>query len=552
MMVISSISVCCLLQRRLVGMIVLTMITLTLHAQEFVSKVWVADRGNGMYKNPVLHADYSDPDAVRVGDDYYMTASSFNAVPGLPVLHSKDLVNWRLIGHALERLPPYDHFSRPQHGNGVWAPAIRYHGGEFYIYYPDPDFGIYLTKARDPAGPWTKPILVQGGKGLIDPCPLWDDDGKVYLVHAFAGSRAGIKSVIIVKELSDDGTKVVSTGKIVYDGHDIDPTIEGPKLYKRNGYYYIFAPAGGVPTGWQTVLRSKSIYGPYDRKVVLDQGNTAINGPHQGAWVDTKTGEDWFLHFQDKEAFGRIVHLQPMTWKNDWPVIGIDKDNDGKGEPVLTYRKPNVGKKYALSTPPDTDEFENGKMGLQWQWQANPEASWSFETGKDALRLYAICVPDGTRNLWDAPNLLLQKFPSDKFSVTTKLTFVPGTAKNEYVGLVIMGLSYGYIGLRSSESGLKLIYSTCSEAERGEQETERVIDDKAKSAVYFRVIVSANSFCNFSYSYDNKKYITMPDSFKAEPGKWIGAKFGLFSIGIEQTNDAGYADVDWVRVEPIE
>jgi beta-xylosidase len=292
-----------------------------------LSKVWVSDQGNGTYKNPVLHADYSDPDACRVGDVYYMTASSFDAVPGLPILQSKDLVNWTLIGHALKRQPPVEHFEKTQHGNGVWAPAIRFHKGEFYLYYPDPDFGIYLTKATNPAGPWTEPVLVEGGKGLIDPCPLWDEDGQVYLVHGWAGSRAGIKSILTVKKLNAEGTRVVDEGVIVYDGHETDPTVEGPKFYKRHGYYYIFAPAGGVSTGWQLVLRSKNVYGPYKRKVVMDQGSTPINGPHQGAWVETKPmpgkpGEDWFLHFQDKGPYGRVVHLQPMRWgkrlAGDW------------------------------------------------------------------------------------------------------------------------------------------------------------------------------------------------------------------------------------------
>src|SRR5688572_10572756 len=257
-----------------------------------VSNVWKADNGNGTYKNPIIHADYSDPDAIRVGNDYYMISSSFNAVPGLPILHSKDLVNWTLIGHALKRQVPIDHFSNVQHGGGVWAPAIRYHKNEFYIYYPDPDFGIYLTKAKNIKGPWSEPVLVESGKGLIDPCPLWDDDGKVYLVHAFAGSRAGIKSILVIKQMNTEGTKTTSDGVMVYDGHVADPTIEGPKFYKRNGYYYIFAPAGGVPTGWQLVLRSKNVYGPYERKVVMDQGKSPINGPHQGAWVTTQTGEE--------------------------------------------------------------------------------------------------------------------------------------------------------------------------------------------------------------------------------------------------------------------
>jgi len=234
--------------RRIYCITFLWLSVLTLRAQSSISNVWVADQGDGTYKNPIIHADYSDPDVIRVGDNYYLVSSSFEDIPGLPVLHSKDLVNWTIIGHALLRQPPFDHYSATQHGNGVWAPSIRYHNGEFYIYYPDPDFGIYVVKSRKAEGPWSEPVLVEAGKGLIDPCPLWDD-GNVYLVHAFAGSRAGIKSLIIVKKLNKEGTKAIDSGVLVYDGHESDPTVEGPKFYKRNGYYYIFAPAGGVSTG---------------------------------------------------------------------------------------------------------------------------------------------------------------------------------------------------------------------------------------------------------------------------------------------------------------
>ncbi|HRV56343.1 MAG TPA: glycoside hydrolase 43 family protein, partial [Mangrovimonas sp.] len=263
------------------------------------SQVWVADQGDGTYKNPVLYADYSDPDVVRVGDDFYMTASSFTAVPGLPILHSKDLVNWELINHAVQEIVPIPVFNVPQHGNGIWAPSIRYHHDEFYIYWGDPDFGIYMVKTKNPYGDWEKPVLVMEGKGLIDPCPFWDEDGKAYLVHAYAGSRASVKSILVINKMNPEGTKVLDKGKVVFDGHDAHPTVEGPKFYKRSGYYYIFAPAGGVATGWQLVLRSKNIYGPYEEKVVLEQGSTNINGPHQGAWLDSPNGEDWFVHFQD-------------------------------------------------------------------------------------------------------------------------------------------------------------------------------------------------------------------------------------------------------------
>lgn len=515
-----------------------------------VSKTWVPDLGNGKYKNPVIDADYSDPDAIRVGDAFYLVSSSFDAVPGLPILQSKDLVNWTIIGHALKRQPPFAHFSKTQHGNGVWAPAIRFHNNEFYIYYPDPDFGIYVTKAKNPAGPWTDPVLVEGGKGLIDPCPLWDNDGKVYLAHAYAGSRAGIKSVIVVKKLNAAGDKVVDEGKLVYDGHELDPTIEGPKFYKRNGYYYIFAPAGGVSTGWQLVLRSKNIYGPYERKVVMDQGKSAINGPHQGAWVNTPNGEDWFLHFQDKGAYGRVVHLQPMKWINDWPVIGVDADGDGIGEPVLTYRKPISLSGSKISTPLESDEFNGLNLGLQWQWQANPQATWSFlNPSKGTLRLFSAKVPDSAKNLWDVPNLLMQKFPTAIFTATAKLTFTPNTKiENEKSGLVVMGLSYAAIVVKSKKDGLYLVYNTCKNADKGKDESEMQLGKLSGKDVYFRVAVSNGASCKFSYSLNGVDFIEVKDTFTAEPGKWIGAKVGLFCIRDQQINDSGFVDVDWFRV----
>jgi beta-xylosidase len=529
----------------------LLFISVPLIAQNKISKSWVADLGNGYYKNPILHADYSDPDICRVENDYYMTASSFNCIPGLPILHSNDLVNWEIIGYAIDKLEPDSIFSKPQHGNGVWAPSIRYHNGEFYIYYGDPDYGIFMVKSKDPAGKWGKPLLVKKGKGLIDPCPLWDDDGKVYLVHAYAGSRAGIKSLLAVQEMNAEGTKVIGQSRIVYDGHDIDPTIEGPKFYKQNGYYYIFAPAGGVSTGWQVVLRAENVFGPYERKMVMSQGNTSVNGPHQGGWVVTPFEEDWFIHFQDKGPFGRIVHLQPMTWENDWPVIGMDNDNDGCGEPVMTFRKPKTDKNYPVTTPPESDDFNSPTLGLQWQWHANPGEWWYFANPQTGLlSLYSVPVPDDYINLWDIPNLLLQKFPSDNFTATAKLTFRPSTAiTGERTGLIIMGMDYGMLSLEKTKDGLILSQIECLQAEKKGKE---IVNEKltlADPTVYLRIRVSENARCVFSYSLDGKVFKTLGKPFTAKEGKWIGAKMGFFCSRPVKNNDGGRVEIDWFKVE---
>lgn len=515
-----------------------------------VSKVWVADLGNGKYKNPVLNADYSDPDACRVGDDFYMTSSSFNCIPGLQILHSKDLVNWTLVGYAVDKLQPEELFNRVQHGNGIWAPSIRYHRGEYYIYYGDPDFGVYMTKTKDPRGAWEPLTLVKAGKGLIDACPLFDEDGQTYLVHAFAGSRAGIKSVLAVTRLTPDGKKAVGESKIIYDGHDRDETIEGPKFYKRNGYYYIFAPAGGVSTGWQVVLRSKNIFGPYERRVVMAQGKSEINGPHQGAWVDTPDGEDWFLHFQDCGAYGRVVHLQPMVWKNDWPVIGEDKDGDGCGDPVLTWKKPAVGGKHPIATPAESDEFSDNALGLQWQWHANPQAWWAFTNAEAGyLSLYSVPVVENYKSLWDVPNLLLQKLPARELTATTKLTFKPTKkVKGERAGLVMMGLDYAALAIENTAEGLVLSQVECLKADKGKTEQVRASLPLKDNTVWLRTKVRRDAGCTFSYSTDGKKYTELGKPFKLREGKWIGAKMGFFCTRPVSNNDGGRIDVDWFRV----
>lgn len=529
-----------------------------------VSNVWVSDLGNETYKNPVLYADYSDPDVCRVGNDYYLVASSFGNIPGLPILHSNDLVNWTIIGHSILKMTPEVRFNTLQHGNGVWAPSIRYHNNEFYIYFGDPDAGIYMTKTTDPAGVWSPLTLVKEGKGLIDSCPFWDEDGKAYVVHGFAGSRAGMKSVLGICEMTADGTKALTESRLVFDGHPNNPTVEGPKFYKRNGFYYIFCPAGGVKTGWQLALRSKNIYGPYEEKRVMAQGESDINGPHQGAWVDIPDGrEDWFLHFQDVYAYGRVVHLQPMNWVNDWPIIGIDKDGHGCGTPVTTFKKPNVGKTYPITTPAESDEFDGQTLGLQWQWQANSNPLWYFcASDKGYLRLFAWQLVGEAKNLWDAPNLLLQKFPAPDFCVTAKITFYP-LKTGERAGVVVMGMDYAALFIENTDKGLMLNQVQCLNAPKGNAEKTLAAIALSEPTIQLRVEIRQQKIvnkeginepkgnCTFSYSVDGKTFKPIGESFTAREGLWIGAKIGLFCTRPKPSNDSGYVDVDWFRITEI-
>lgn len=517
--------------------------------------VWIPDNGDGTYSNPIIDADYSDPDAIRVGDDYYMTSSSFSHFPGLQILHSKDLVNWKLIGCAVAQYP-YDSFNKPQHGNGIWAPSIRYHNGEFYIYYGDPDYGIFMTKTKNPAGQWEPLQLIREAKGWIDTCPFWDEDGNAYLVHAWANSRSGIKSILTVNKMSADGTKILDEGVMVFDGRKDHPTIEGPKFYKRNGYYYIFAPAGGVKPGWQTVLRSKNIYEPYEDKIVLEQGSTKINGPHQGAWVTTQTGEDWFIHFQDRYAYGRIVHLQPMRWENDWPVMGNDYDKNGIGEPVAKFKKPNVGRKvFPVEVPQTNDEFNKDKLGLQWQWQANPDSKWySLKDRKGWMRLYPVAKSAEKSNLWSSPNLLMQKFPTREFFVTTLLE-LNAKEVGEKAGLVIFGMDYSYIAIEMKEKGFEVRQVICKNADKGNAEESVAGFNLKSNKIYLKVEVKPDSsssitplvLCKFSFSMDGKSFHSIGKEFTAREGKWVGARVGLFVDASKVSKDACYADFDWFR-----
>lgn len=518
------------------------------------SQVWCPDNGDGTYTNPVLYADYSDPDVCAVGDDYYLTASSFNCIPGLPILHSKDLVNWEMIGYALQEQEPKEIFDKPQHGKGVWAPAIRYHKNEFYIYWGDPDLGIFMVKAKNPTGEWSKPICVIAGKGMIDPCPLWDDDGRCFLVNGWANSRCGFNSVLSVRELSADGTRAISLPRIVFDGGQENHTSEGPKFYKRDGYYWIMNPAGGVEMGWQLAMRSKSPYGPYEWKRVMWQGNTNINGPHQGAWVHTVQGEDWFLHFNDKGPYGRVVYLQPVDWSSGWPMMG------NHGVPYTKYRKPATSTPEAsrVDNPQESDEFTDG-LGLQWQWHANYHQFFGQPTAEGCYRLYTIEQPKDFKSLWDVPNLLMQKPTAPRFTATAKVRFA-SKEDGQYGGVVMMGRDYSALVICRQGDGFLLQRHSCMGADEEGTEIQQTLATLKPTecdtipyspAIYLDIYLRMTVWdgqCRYSYSLDGKHYKEAGDAFTMCQGKWIGAKFGFVAACHDRKANRGWLDVDWIRI----
>jgi len=508
------------------------------------AQVWNPDLGNGSYKNPVIFADYSDPDVIRVNDDYYMVASSFNSQPGLPILHSKDLVNWKIINHVYNRLP-LQRYDKMQPGQGSWAPSIRYHKGLFYIYFCTPEDGLFMASATNPAHNWSV-TLVQDVNNWEDPCPFWDEDGQAYLLHGLVGAGPAI-----LHKLSADGKKLLDNGKLIYQDLKKQPVLEGFKFMdKRNGYYYFAAPAGGVGSGWQSVFRSRNIYGPYEDKIVLHQGNTNINGPHQGGLVETQTGEWWFIHFQDRGTFGRILHLQPAVWKNDWPVIGADNDNDGIGEPVAVHKKPNVGSIHPTNGGPQTsDEFSFPKLGFQWQWQAAPQQKWyNLDTKKGSLRLNAISNPTDSGSLFYAPNILLQKFSAPSFIAETLLDF-SAAALFDRAGLTVTGNYYTFVCLEKLNDGNHLsIYE-------GKKENRKFLLPKKIASllvnanrIWLRASVDTATMYQYSYSLDGNIFSNLGGLYLAEKGTWIGAKIGLVCLTPGLMPSKGYANFDYFRL----
>ncbi|MGI5899447.1 MAG: glycoside hydrolase 43 family protein [Christensenellales bacterium] len=508
------------------------------------------DRKKNVYTNPILKGDYSDPDVIRVGDDYYMVSSSFTYFPGMPLLHSRDLVHWRTVNHVCRHLP-FDCYESPNHRNGTWAPSIRYHEGVFYVYVCAPDEGLFCFKTEDPLGRWDMYHVAEVA-GWIDPCPFWDDDGSAYLVHAFANSRVGLKSILYLHKMSADGTQILDHGRLVFDGGSEHVTTEGPKMYKRAEYYYILAPAGGVATGWQLAMRSKNIYGPYELKTVLEQGETRVNGPHQGAWLDTPSGEEWFIHFQDVGPYGRIPHLQPVSFIDGWPEMGVKPAGGSVGNPVMEYFAPDTGFWDEGLLPQTSDEFDGEKLGLQWQWQANPKERWySLNENPGSLRLYAHKIGKSD-TLCDAGQFLSQLMQHFEFDVDVKLNFAPW-ADGDRAGLAMLCYEYQYIAVEKTDAGVEVaVYG--GKVDRDEKGAGNPFESRLawkalkSGSVYLRMSVRGNCFVTYSYSENGEEFLPLGEGFAATKGGWVSAKPGIFCANFARKTGPGYCDFDYFRV----
>ncbi len=493
------------------------------------------------YDNPILYADYSDPDVIRVGADYYMVASSFHFSPGIPILRSRDLVHWTIVGHVLPRLPfapeydmpgPHtltDATSKPiggtRYAGGVWAPSIRFHAGRFYVYFATPDEGIFMASAARAEGPWDPPVLVVDQPRLEDPCPFWDDDGTAWLVHSRHGAGP-----LILHRMSPDGRRVLDSGTIIVEDKARLPILEGPKLYKRNSYYYILAPFGGVETGAQVALRSRTITGPYEQRVVLSQGSTALRGPHQGGWVETPSGQGWFVHFNSTGAFGRITYLEPLVWKDDWPVIGAN------GQPVARYAMPDTGSAPTDDALHESDDFSGRRLGLQWEWNHNPDdRRWSLTARPGFLRL----VAGPAEHLVTARNTLTQILQGPRARITARLD-VAGMRDGQRAGLSLFGVGPSWIGLARDGGRLRVTLAVKGVETAGPAIDGRVIDLRAE--------VGPEQTVRYSYSLDGTSFRPIGDAIAlARFSWWKGSRPALFSF--TRGTPGGSVDIDWVHVE---
>lgn len=516
----------------------LPLILLLLSASAAAFSAEKASTEKATYHNPILFADYSDPDVIRVGRDFYLVASTFHFVPGIPILRSRDLVHWSISGHVVDRLtmsPAYDMQGGDRYGRGVWAPAVRFHNGLFYVYFPTPDEGVFMSSAPKMTGPWSTPVAVLTGPGYEDPCPFWDEDGQAYLVHSKVGAGP-----LILHRMSPDGKRVLDEGKEIMRDPKNLPTLEGPKMYKRNRWYYIFAPYGGVPVGAQAVLRSRTIYGPYEYRTVLAKGNTNINGPHQGGYVETPDENGWFVHFQSRGAHGRIVHLEPVRWKDDWPIIGSAAEAETTGEPVAEHAMPVVLNETSNVKPQTSDEFDGKMLAPMWEWNHNPVYErWSLTERKGFLRLHTAFSPD----LLHARNTLTECLQDEAAEVTVRLD-VADLAPGDRAGLSLLDVRTSYLAVVQGEGVRRLVFSNKGEEMGGPVITSRFVELRGR--------VDGDS-ATYSYSVDDgATFSAFGSEVKLAFSWWKGARPGLFAFNSDPAvKRFGYVDIDWVRYAAV-
>lgn len=518
-------------------MLLLAGLGLVQPAVQAQQNVWNPDNGDGTFTNPLLWGDWPDPDVIRVGDDFYMVSTSMHYVPGCPILHSKDLVNWEMVGYAVDRYdedPRYDMQGGNLYLNGSWAASMRYHNGKYYVAFCTPygwgrDKGNFCMCIADrPEGPWERVIFPEY---MYDPGLLFDDDGRVFVVHG--------QGTLYVTELTADARAVKSEPRQIWSGgfknaHELGGGfgMEGAHAYKINGKYYITCPAGGTE-GWQICLRSDDIYGPYEHHLIMnDSISYPPNGLHQGGMVQLKNGDWWFVIMQDRGPIGRVPNLVPVTWKDGWPILGHE------GKDAVTYVKPEVGKRSRVISPATTDEFNSRTLGLQWQWNHNPDPKrWSLTERKGYMRLKA----SQAENLKTARNTLTQRVQGPLSQGTVELDF-SGLKDGNVAGFGVFEFPYAYIAVQRQEGVNRLVMSL-------EDQECASVENLQGDKVWIRVRTTDREFkAVFFYSLDGVHFHRFGKELSMGLGlPWTANRFALFNFSTTQEGVEGVADFNWFR-----
>lgn len=499
--------------------------------------VWSPDNGDGTFTNPLMWGDWPDPDIIRVNDEFYFISTSMHYVPGCPVAKSKDLVNWTMVGYAVDRYdedPRYDLKGGALYLNGSWAPTLRYHNGKFYAAFCTPygwgtETGHFsVCEAENPAGPWTRTIFPEY---LYDPGLFFDDDGKVYVAHG--------QGKLYITELNSDvksvkGKPVEIWNKRFKDSQTLGGGfgMEGAHVYKINGKYYITCPAGGTK-GWQICLRADNIYGPYEHKLIIhDDTSYPPNGLHQGGMVQLANGDWWFIIMQDRGPIGRVPHLIPVEWVDGWPMLGRN------GKDVITYQKPDVGKEHPVAVPATSDDFNSEKLGLQWQWNHNPDnARWSLTERPGHMRLKA----SKADNLKYARNTLTQRVQGPSSEGTVEID-VSGLKDGNIAGFGIFQTPHAYVAIQQEAGKRKIIM--CNDGK-----TIESIDTYDGDKIWVRARVTDKDFtARFYYSINGKDFAPIGNVLKMGLGlPWTANRFALFNYSTTEEGVGGHADFNWFR-----
>ncbi|WP_219125177.1 glycoside hydrolase 43 family protein [Mucilaginibacter sp. 21P] len=499
------------------------------------SQVWGnwtewGDQGNGTYRNPVLPGDYSDVDCIRVGTEYYAVSSTFQYSPGFVILNSKDLVNWKILGHAVNDIasisPAMTYKQMDRYGKGIWAGAIRYHNNRFWVYFGDPDEGYFMTSAEKAEGPWAPLTRVLAEKGWDDCCPFWDEDGQAYLI----GTHFADGYKIHLFKMSADGKSLIKgSDKVIYQSDGS----EANKLYKIKGYYYHLFSEVRNNVRVLMMERAKNIWGPYEGPRQLSEGQPQYNEPNQGGLVETRSGHWYFLtHHGSGDWSGRILSLLPVTWLDGWPVIG-QPNQAAIGEMVWEAKKPVAGQPRV--TPQSSDEFAGASIKPQWEWNYQPKQDkWSLTERKGWLRLHAF-TPLKDDLLYAGNTLTQRTYRTTSNEVTVKID-ISGMADGQKAGLSHFGAPYySTLGVICTGTEKKLTFSTKDKTTEGP-----VINGEY---LLLRSVWGLDGLSTYSYSTDGKDFKTFGESYQLRWASYRGDRLAIYCYNTKA--DGGYIDVDF-------